>query len=72
MSARPLRVCIDARAMPDSGGVRQALIGLAAGLAELGGEDEYLFLVFEPEQEWLRPYLQTGQPHCGGRAPRHR
>jgi glycosyltransferase involved in cell wall biosynthesis len=57
MSARPLRVCIDARATPEAGGVRQVLIGLAAGLAELGGEDEYQFLVFEAEQDWLRPYL---------------
>jgi glycosyltransferase involved in cell wall biosynthesis len=57
MNARPLRVCIDARATPEAGGVRQALIGLAAGLAELGGNDEYRFLVFDSEQEWLRPYV---------------
>lgn len=57
MSARPLRVCIDARATPEAGGVRQVLIGLASGLAELGGDDEYLFLVFESDQDWLRPYV---------------
>ena len=57
MSARPLRVCIDARATPEAGGVRQVLIGLASGLAELGGEDEYLFLVFESDRDWLRPYV---------------
>ena len=57
MSARPLRVCIDARANPEAGGVRQALLGLASGLTELGGDDEYLFLVYEGEQEWLRPHV---------------
>jgi glycosyltransferase involved in cell wall biosynthesis len=57
MSARPLRVFVDARATPEAGGVRQALIGLAAGLAELDGPEEYTFLVFEDEQEWIRPYV---------------
>jgi glycosyltransferase involved in cell wall biosynthesis len=65
VSPRPLRVCIDARATPEGGGVRQVLIGLAGGLAELGGEDEYLFLVFDFEQDWLRPYL----PHSGSLIP---
>jgi glycosyltransferase involved in cell wall biosynthesis len=45
--------------------VRQVLIGLAGGLAELGGDDEYVFLVFDTDQDWLRPYL----PRSGSLIP---
>jgi glycosyltransferase involved in cell wall biosynthesis len=56
---RPLRVCLDARE-PTTGGVRQTLIGLAYGLARIGGDDEYLFLVRPGFHAWL-------DPHLGGR-----
>lgn len=53
-----MRVVLDARLRDgEPGGVQQAVLGLAAGLAELhGGGDEYLFLV-HPEHDWLRPAL---------------
>jgi glycosyltransferase involved in cell wall biosynthesis len=54
---RPLRVCLDARE-PTTGGVRQTLIGLAHGLARVGGPDEYLFLVRPGFHRWLDPYLR--------------
>jgi glycosyltransferase involved in cell wall biosynthesis len=55
----PLRVCIDARLGGGRfGGVEQVLIGLAAGLSELAdGEEEYLFLTYPEQDEWIRPYL---------------
>lgn len=53
----PLRICVDARVDPGSGGVQQVVIGLAAGLAELGGAEEYRFLVRRGEGDWLAPYL---------------
>jgi glycosyltransferase involved in cell wall biosynthesis len=58
MTGRRLRVCIDARTTPDAGGVRQALIGLIRGLASLDdGDEEYVVIVYEDEQDWIRPYL---------------
>jgi glycosyltransferase involved in cell wall biosynthesis len=53
-----MRVCIDAR-LPTGqwGGVEQALIGLAAGLSKLDGDEEYLFLTHAGEDDWLTPYL---------------
>jgi glycosyltransferase involved in cell wall biosynthesis len=55
-----LRVCIDARINPGiSGGLEQSILGLASGLAGLtDGDEEYLFLVEEDQQEWLIPYLR--------------
>jgi glycosyltransferase involved in cell wall biosynthesis len=54
----PLRVCIDARLRTGQwGGVEQVLIGLAAGLSKLEGEEEYLFLTHAGEDDWLTPYL---------------
>jgi glycosyltransferase involved in cell wall biosynthesis len=55
----PLRVCIDARLRSGQfGGVEQVLIGVAAGLSALdGGDEEYLFLVNQGEEEWIRPHI---------------
>jgi glycosyltransferase involved in cell wall biosynthesis len=55
----PLRVCIDARLGSGKfGGVEQVLIGIAAGLSALGdGDEEFLFLTHEGEDDWIRPYL---------------
>jgi glycosyltransferase involved in cell wall biosynthesis len=55
----PLRVCIDARLGGGRfGGVEQVLIGLAAGLSGLDdGEEEYLFLAYPEQDEWIRAYL---------------
>ncbi len=54
-----MRVCIDARlGTGRSGGVEQVLIGIGAGLSGLDrGDEEYLFLTHEGEDDWLRPYL---------------
>jgi glycosyltransferase involved in cell wall biosynthesis len=59
-SSTPLRVCVDARLVGGmSGGVEQAIIGLASGLAQLtDGNEEYLFLTFCDHDEWLRPFLR--------------
>jgi glycosyltransferase involved in cell wall biosynthesis len=56
---KPLRVALDARIVDGtSGGVQQFVIGLASGLSELeDGDEQYLFLVYPGEAEWLRPYL---------------
>ena len=57
-AARPLRVVIDARLRDgESGGVQQALIGLAHGMSQLDGDEEYLFLGFDDSADWLRPHL---------------
>jgi glycosyltransferase involved in cell wall biosynthesis len=57
---RPLRVCIDARLGSGlSGGVEQAVIGLAAGLSRLeDGSEDYLFLTHPGHDGWLRPYIR--------------
>jgi len=56
----PLRVCVDARMGAGRfGGVEQVMIGIAAGLSRLGdGDEEYLFLTYPGQDEWLRPYLE--------------
>jgi glycosyltransferase involved in cell wall biosynthesis len=55
----PLRIGIDARLVSGTtGGVEQAIIGLASGLSALDDSDaEYLFLAYEGADEWLRPFL---------------
>ena len=41
-----------------SGGVEQAIVGLASGLSSLeDGDEEYLFVVRRDGGEWLRPYV---------------
>ncbi len=60
-SSKP-RVCLDAR-LPDGkgGGVQQYVMGLAAGLAALGGGGEdYFFLTLSGSSSWLEPYLGDG------------
>ena len=55
-----MRIGIDARLVGGaSGGVEQALLGLAHGLAQLANDDDtqYLFLTWPEHQEWLRPYV---------------
>jgi glycosyltransferase involved in cell wall biosynthesis len=55
-------VCIDARATPEAGGVLQALIGLAGGLSRLSdGDEEYAYLVYADDQDWLRPYVPSAR-----------
>lgn len=57
----PLRVCVDARLAGGGslGGVEQFVIGLADGLSKLadGGAEEYRFLAYADNDEWLRPYV---------------
>lgn len=54
-----LKVCIDARLVSgNSGGVEQFVIGLATGLSTfVDGSEEYLFLAYDDEKDWLLPYL---------------
>jgi glycosyltransferase involved in cell wall biosynthesis len=56
---KPLRVCIDARLGSGlSGGVEQAVIGLAGALSRLeDGDEDYLFLCHPEHDQWLRPYV---------------
>ena len=55
----PLKVCIDARLISGTaGGVEQFIIGLAYGLSQLtDGEEEYHFLAYSSEDNWIKPYL---------------
>lgn len=53
-----LRVAIDARVRdPSVGGVQQAILGLAHGLSQLDGDEEYVFLVHKDRDDWLSPYV---------------
>jgi len=54
-----LRICIDARRITGrAGGVEQFVIGLASGLSKLSdGNEEYLFLTFAEQEDWIRPYV---------------
>ena len=56
---RPLRIGVDARLISGrSGGVEQAIIGLADGFSRLAdGDEEYLFLTYAGHDDWIRPYL---------------
>jgi len=55
-----LRICIDARLVSGTtGGVEQVIIGLASGFSSLGdGDEEYLFLVYDGADAWIKPYLR--------------
>jgi len=55
-----MRICLDARLVSGTtGGVEQAIIGLASGFSSLSdGDEEYLFLVYEGADAWIKPYLQ--------------
>jgi glycosyltransferase involved in cell wall biosynthesis len=54
-----LRIAIDARVTDaESGGVPSVIMGLAHGLSGLeDGDEQYLFVVLEGHDSWLRPYL---------------
>ena len=56
---RGLRVVVDARLRSaEGGGVASVIIGLASGLSCLeDGNEEYLFLVREGQDAWLRPFV---------------
>jgi len=42
----------------EHGGIEQVVIGLAGGLSQLAdGDEEYVFLTFAGDDDWLRPYL---------------
>jgi glycosyltransferase involved in cell wall biosynthesis len=60
---KPLRICIDSRFVTGTfGGCEQFVIGLASGLSKLtDGSEEYFFLTYLDEDEWLRPYIS---PPC--------
>ena len=56
-----LRVVIDARLTSgQAGGVEGVVIGLAHGLAQLEGPEEYVFVARDGETEWLEPYAGGG------------
>ena len=53
-----VRVCIEARVHPESGGLVQFIQGLASGLASLrDGDDEYIFLVDDAHAGLLEPFV---------------
>lgn len=56
---KPLKICIDARLYSETaGGVEQFIIGLAYGLSSLkDGDEEYYFLTYSDQDEWIKPYL---------------
>lgn len=56
---KPLRICLDARLVSStSGGIEQVVIGLASGLSNLSdGDEEYLFLVYQDADDWIRPFV---------------
>jgi len=55
-----LRICVDARLISgQSGGIEQAVIGLAHGLSNLDdGDEEYHFLTYNEFDDWLRPFVR--------------
>ncbi len=59
MAHSALRVVVDARVLTGfSGGVESLLVGLAGGISRLeDGPEEYLFLAYEGQDDWLRPHL---------------
>lgn len=56
-----LKICVDSRLIGgQSGGVEQAIIGLASGLTSLeDGDEAYFFLTYNGFDDWLRPYIQN-------------
>jgi glycosyltransferase involved in cell wall biosynthesis len=56
--SRPIRVALDAR-IPNGrwGGVQQLVQGLAHGLRQLDGDDEFIFLVDSGGRQWLGPIM---------------
>lgn len=55
---RFLRAAIDARIPPGQwGGIQQVVEGLARGLSDLGGEDEFIFIGYDDAAGWLDPLL---------------
>ena len=57
--------------MAKSGGVESVTLGLAWGLSQLDGDEEYLFLTLRGEDDWIRPYLGGNArtlPVSGGRS----
>ncbi|HTK45291.1 MAG TPA: hypothetical protein VL749_08055, partial [Patescibacteria group bacterium] len=70
-----LRVVVDARLTSgQAGGVEGVVIGLAHGLAQLDGPDEFVFVVHEGESAWLEPSAGGGvrierQPRSGPGEP---
>jgi hypothetical protein len=53
-----IRVVIDGRIRSgQSGGVEGVVIGLAHGLSQLDGPEEYVFVAQTGHTEWLEPYL---------------
>jgi glycosyltransferase involved in cell wall biosynthesis len=53
-----IRVVVDARLTSgEAGGVEGIVIGLAHGLSELDGPDEFVFVARDGETAWLEPYV---------------
>jgi glycosyltransferase involved in cell wall biosynthesis len=51
-------VVVDARLVSgQAGGIEGVVIGLAHGLSQLEGPDEYVFVALEGQAEWLEPYI---------------
>lgn len=63
-----MRVVVDARLVSgQAGGVEGVVLGLARGLSQLDGPDEFLFLALDGETAWLEP--SVGGPVRIARGP---
>lgn len=53
------RICLDARLVDgQSAGVQHVIAGLASGLSKLtDGPEEYMFLAYAGQHDWLHPYI---------------
>ena len=57
-----MRVVFNAQMDPKlSGGIAQVVLGLAHGLGNLAGAEEYVFICSPTSAEWLQPYLGMNQ-----------
>jgi glycosyltransferase involved in cell wall biosynthesis len=55
---RTLRVALDARLIGGiAGGIEQYIIGLADGLSQLRGPEQYLFYAHPGHTDWIEPHL---------------
>jgi glycosyltransferase involved in cell wall biosynthesis len=55
---KPLRIAINAQLRPGTGaGGVESVLRLLAGLSQLDGPEQYLFVVLREHADWLRPFL---------------
>lgn len=70
---KPLCIGINAQIIPNAGwgGIETVLLELAAALAQLDGNEKYIFITHWQAPDWLRPHLGPNQAlQCGPRLSR--